>query len=952
MIKTIIKRDGSQEQFDPKKLNGWGIWASKSLGRYVDWAEIVLHVNEISSESVTSTNLQKSLISFCLTKSSWAHHRMAGRLHAALLYKEMYNDKIPTVKDLFAKLVSVDLMAKSFYDSWTDDEWIEINNIIDHKIDLTYAYYQIKQITKKYSLQDRVSGILYETPQFTYMRVAMRMAMNRKNRIERIRRNYRMYSSGKVNIPTPYFTNSGTKQSGFQSCCVHNTNDTIPSLAADNHISYMMTVASAGQGSKIYTRTLGSPIRGGAIIHQGKAPYYRAEVGMINANLQNGRGGAETQYYDCFDPEIESIQKFKNPMTPELRQIRGLDYAMCYNDLFAEKAAKLEKVALFDFNKVPDLYNAMVLKSQTIFNMLYEKYVKEEKYERMIDARDALLTTLSESTYTGRHYVADLSEANRHTPFREPIRMSNLCVTGDTQIFIKIDNIEYNSTIKNVIEYTGPHQIYVKCFNHKKDKTEYKLITAKALTYPNAKLVEVITNNGSIKCTPDHSIFTTNAGYIPAEEINAEDTVLIHRNGQLLSENVSIGQVISVNHIDETQDVYDITVEDNHNFFANDILIHNCTEIFLVTYGYDNVTELYQETDLSFVKFATSDNERRITKGDDFYNTSTGKKRAIFFEVGDILLDHDNVTITELIEVRPNPETGMCSLAGIVVSKIESEQDYEDAAFVALDMIYTGITESEYPLPQIKYTATKRMSAGVGILGLAHHLAKKGLKYSTQSGRDEIHEVAETHYWHLLNASLKLSEEFGNAEWIDKTLWTEGWTPLDTYNKNVDDVVTVENKRDWTAMSKRIIANGGHAFSVLAATPPTESSSLSAGTTNGPYPIRELDLNKTNDTDILEYVVPDSDILKDKYEFAWDVDVEDIAKVYGILQKWTDQGISCDLWYKCVGDETIPSNDILRGFFAFKRFGVKSRYYINLKTSKGIDLNSSENDADCAGCKL
>jgi DNA polymerase III alpha subunit len=35
-------------------------------------------------------------------------------------------------------------------------------------------------------------------------------------------------------------------------------------------------------------------------------------------------------------------------------------------------------------------------------------------------------------------------------------------------------------------------------------------------------------------------------------------------------------EVETIEEIDETSDVYDITVEDNHNFFANNILVHNC----------------------------------------------------------------------------------------------------------------------------------------------------------------------------------------------------------------------------------------------------------------------------------------------------------------------------------------------------------------------------------------
>lgn len=40
---------------------------------------------------------------------------------------------------------------------------------------------------------------------------------------------------------------------------------------------------------------------------------------------------------------------------------------------------------------------------------------------------------------------------------------------------------------------------------------------------------------------------------------------------------------IKIEYLNESEDVYDITVESNHNFYANDILVHNCSEIILPT---------------------------------------------------------------------------------------------------------------------------------------------------------------------------------------------------------------------------------------------------------------------------------------------------------------------------------------------------------------------------------
>lgn len=791
MIERIIKRDGTFEDFSPRKLNGWGEWASKTLGSDVSWSEVVLHVASTSSTEITSKQLQQAFIDYCLTKRSFAYNRMAGRLYISMLYKDIYNDKLPTLYEMLSQLAERGLASQSFVDSFTQDEYEELNNLLDHKFDLNYAHYQIEQAMEKYSLRDRVKGGYLETPQYSAMRVAMQMCKNRKNRIERIKRHYNKIRSDVLNVPTPYYTNSGTDKLGLASCCLHESDDFVGSLAAGNHISYMMTVNSAGQGTKIRTRTVDDPVRGGTIPHQGKKPYLRAEVGMINANLQNGRGGAETTSFDIIDPEIKELLVLKNPMTPSARQIRGLDYSVGFNRYFAKKAANNEDWVLFSYADVPDLYEAMYATDDT-FERLHEDYVKKGKGRETVKAREVLRLMLTEGVGVGRIYQENLFEMNYHTPFKTDgngkIRQSNLCL-----------------------------------------------------------------------------------------------------------------------------------------------------EIALITNAYDSVEDLYVFGDL---------------------------KKAI--------ANNANPSVIQYLKEKNEAvkgEVAVCSLAGINVGKIkgkvgtpEWDEEYREAAFVALDMIYTAITESEYPLPHIEYTAKKRMSAGVGIVDLAHLMAKYKLNYDSQEGRDLIHKVAESHYWHLLNASLELSKEFGVCEWVDKTKWKEGWLPIDTYNKHVDEVVTVGLQYDWEGLRQRIVENGGHAFSVLAAHMPAESSSVRSGSTNGVYAIRDLDLNKTNDTNAVKYVVPESDKLGKYYQNAYDISVEDMAKVYGIIQKWTDQAISADQWYKAQGSDKIKSSELMKGWFSWVYYGVKTRYYINTLTAKGIELNvdlveddqefQPEANSECEECRM
>lgn len=750
MIKTTIKRDGSKEEFDPNKINGWGIWASETLGDEVDWSQIVLHVFSTLPEEVTTEQLQDALIKTCLDKRSWKYNRMAGRLYAALTYKQLYGkSNIPTVENLHKRMCEAGLMTKLDY---SKEEYAIIETIINHDLDLDSTQYELQQLRYKYALRNKKNGEEFETPQFIYMRMALALAEDepKETRLKDAAKWYEHFSHKRINPPTPNFTNLGTHLKGYSSCCLYTVDDDVHSLAAGDHIAYIMTAMSAGIGTHIKTRSSGDTVRDGLIEHQGKIPYYRSLVGAIGANLQNGRGGAATVHYTCFDPELEVIHKLKNPMTPANKQVRGCDYSFGSNKFFARKVATNEDIALFSYRDAPELYEAQYEKDETLFETLYNEFLASDKPRKMVNARKILTSVSNEAYETGRHYIHFMDSINKHTPFKEKIYSSNLC--------------------QEICEPTKPYK--------------------------------------------------------------------------------SVGQL------------------------------------------YESWNE-----------------------------------------------DHG--------------EIALCNLAGIIVSNIENDEQYAEAAYYALKMIDKTIHLTDYVFKSLEHTSKSRINAGVGVLGLAHLMAKKDLKYSSQEGKDYINELFETHYWHLLNASLKLGQELGNAPWMDKTLWPEGWLPIDTYEKRVDQLVTSTNKRDWENLRSQIISNKGIRNSILVAHMPGESSTIAAGTTNSVYPIRDFDLIKTNETMSLNYVVPESAELKNSYELAWDIPMEDMIDCYAIMQKWTDQAISADLWRKIQGDERVGTKEMIDNYIRMVKYGMKTRYYLNSLTAKGVDLNSSE-EAGCAGgsCSL
>lgn len=340
-----------------------------------------------------------------------------------------------------------------------------------------------------------------------------------------------------------------------------------------------------------------------------------------------------------------------------------------------------------------------------------------------------------------------------------------------------------------------------------------------------------------------------------------------------------------------------------HTPFLDTIYSSNlCQEIALPTKGYDSVTDLYQ------------------------YGETSG-------------------------------EIGLCNLAAFVAGRVPDEE-IPEVLYYTLLMVDNVISIMDYPFPNLAYTATRRRSVGIGITNLAHDMAKRGYKYSSAEGKAYVHRVMETHSYYLHEASLRLAQEKGVAEWMYRTKYPSGWLPIDTYNKNVDKIVDQELIHDWEDLRKRIIANGGIRNSVLEAFMPNESSSLATDGTNSILPIRSLKVLKTNGSKVVKFLAPDMDTLGDSYEIAWDIPPKDLVDFYAIVQKFCGQAISADLYLNQTNGPT-PASVLVSIWLRMIMLGVKTRYYINTKTPSGSkkeepDIEEQEEDDSCSGggCKL
>jgi ribonucleotide reductase alpha subunit len=956
MLLMIIKRDGSVENFDSSKLVKWAKWASSELKGRVNWASVVSGtLAGITSERIHSQQLQNELINSCLLRKSWPYYRMAGKLYATMYRKELYGKSIPTVKQLQNKLTDLGLMVRLDY---TDADYEIIEGLIDHERDFKMAHFQLEQARAKYSLGDKTGNIRFETPQFIYMRMAMALAEDEdvSQRMVHIKHWYDYFSLHKLNPPGPNYDNLGTPSNGYASCCLFTAGDSAPSLAAHDLIAYTMTYMSAGTGSYINTRSEKDPIRGGKIKHKGKLPYFRSLAGQVKANTQGSRGGACTAFYNAFDPEANTISMLQNPRTSEAKRNKDIHFAMNWNRFIYEKAARDEDIFVFTVYNAPDLLAKFFSDDYIGFAELYAKYDQDPAFNKTyVKARSILFTNGQQSHEVATNYRAQIDEINRNTPFKDPIVSSNLCVAPETKILTKLGYLTIKDLRDQSVEVWNGH--------------EWSEVIVRR-TAESAKLVRVTTQEGhELDCTPMHK-FKIKYGSRDTREVVA---IQLRPMDKLIDmfdpydtkhkTSLTIKSVTDLGRIDET---YCFTEPKRNMGVFNGILAGNCLEILQPTAPYESAKDLYATTYIGDMTFLDQNGRKNVYPCACSLVTKNAIKQAYDLEVGDVVIGthnsftglmnrfHEEIEVESIIHRTVQPEVSLCSIGGIVVSNIENDEEYANVAYYAYKMVDKCIHKSKYELPHIGFTAKNRLNAGIGMLGLAYAMAKKGYAYNSEEGLAYIHEVSETHSYHCVRAALRLGKELGNAPWIHRTKWPDGWLPIDSYRKAVDTITPCVYKRDWETLRAEIIENKGIRFSSLMAHMPTESSSKASGVPNGVYPVRDLTLVKSDGDNIIRWCAPDDDILAGNYQLAWELSFEDMIKVYALIQKFTDQGISADFWINRDINPTITNSSIMEEFFLMIKYGIKTKYYQNtysIKADEGMANNQTSADTSATNSK-
>ena len=281
-------------------------------------------------------------------------------------------------------------------------------------------------------------------------------------------------------------------------------------------------------------------------------------------------------------------------------------------------------------------------------------------------------------------------------------------------------------------------------------------------------------------------------------------------------------------------------------------------------------------------------------------------------------------------------EIALCILSAINVGTIDKRDELESLCELAVRSLDEIIDHQQYPVRAAEISTKARRSLGIGYIGLAHYLAKKGYTYDQKLAWRQVDKLTEAFQYYLLKASNELAKEKGQCDYFHKTKYSDGILPIDTYKKEVDEVVTRNLSYDWEWLRKEI-KESGLRHSTLSAQMPSESSSVVSNATNGIEPPRDYLSVKKSKKGPLKQVVPDYKRLKNNYTLLWDMKSnEGYINVVAVMQKYFDQAISGNWSYNPENyeDNQVPVSVMAQDLLTTYRLGWKTSYYQNTYDAK------------------
>lgn len=296
--------------------------------------------------------------------------------------------------------------------------------------DLQFTYLGLQTLYDRYFIHSH--GLRFELPQAFFMRVAMGLALDEKEKEKRAVEFYRLLSSFDFMSSTPTLFNSGTLRPQLSSCYLTTVPDDLDGIYSAIKDNALLSKYAGGLGNDwTNVRAMGARIKGTNGKSQGVVPFLSvANATAVAVNQGGKRKGAVCGYLETWHKDIEEFLELRKNTGDERRRTHDMNTANWIPDLFMKRVAENQDWTLFSPDEVPtlhDLYGQAFEKAYLSYEAQAEKgLIRNFKKIPAISLWRKMLTLLFE---TGHPWITFKDPCNLRSPQQHigVVHSSNLC---------------------------------------------------------------------------------------------------------------------------------------------------------------------------------------------------------------------------------------------------------------------------------------------------------------------------------------------------------------------------------------------------------------------------------------------------------------------------------------------------------------------------------------------
>jgi len=473
----VKKRNGRLEEFQVDKINASAERACEGVEN-VSASEIVLDAQLQLFDKITTVEIDQALILSAREKIEKEpdYSFAAARLLLNALYKEVFREGVDSDAFELQYRKSFIQNTKTLVDANRLDKRLlsfdlkKLSEALRIDRDKNFKYRGIQILYDRYFIR-QVDKVL-EAPQAFWMRVAMGLALNERDKEEWAIKFYNVLSKFKYTPSTPTMFNSGTCHSQLSSCYLNTFDDSIDGIFDGAWQEARKSKFAGGLGLDVTPfRSTGSYIQGTNGISSGLVPWLKIYNDVLVAVNQGGkRPGAGCAYLEPWHLDYEAFLSLRKNTGDDRLRCHDMNTASWIPDIFMRKVQAEEDWYFFDPNECPDLHDLFGAEFDKRYNYYCKKAEKGDiKTFQKTSAKDLwkkMLKVLFETSHPWNTFKdpCNIRYTNQQAGV---VHSSNLC----TEITLHTKASKYKEGKKVEIGETAVCNLgSVNIVNHLKEK--------------------------------------------------------------------------------------------------------------------------------------------------------------------------------------------------------------------------------------------------------------------------------------------------------------------------------------------------------------------------------------------------------------------------------------------------------------------------------------------------